>query len=71
MLTILFGILLFVIFGKLALFGIKMAWGLIKLGFYILFLPLILIGLVIKGLLIIAFPILIVIGIIVLVKTVF
>lgn len=64
MLTLIFTILLLVIFGKLLLFGIKAAWGITKLLVTIVFLPLTLIGLVIGGLLSLAFPILIVVGII-------
>lgn len=52
------------VFGKLLLFGIQMAWGISKFLLTIVILPLILIGMVVGGLLYIAFPILIVIGII-------
>lgn len=69
--TILFGILMFLIFGKLALFAFKMAWGVARIVLTIVFLPIILIVMVINGLLTIALPILVVIGIIVLVKTIF
>lgn len=44
--------------------GIQMAWGISKFLLTIVILPLILIGMVVGGLLYIAFPILIVIGII-------
>lgn len=64
MLTLIFTILLLVIFGKLLLFGIKAAWGITKLLVTIVLLPLTLIGLVIGGLLSLAFPILIVVGIV-------
>ena len=59
---------MFMIFGKLLIFGIKAAWGISKLVVTIVFLPLILIALVLGGLLYIAFPILIVIGIVALIK---
>ena len=49
---------------KLLLFGIQMALGNLKFLLTIVILPLILIGMVVGGLLYIAFPILIVIGII-------
>lgn len=52
------------VFWKLLLFGIQMAWGISKFLLTIVILPLILIGMVVGGLLYIAFPILIVIGII-------
>lgn len=64
MLTALFVILMLVVFGKLLVFAIKASWGIIKILFTIIFLPLILIGLVIAGLTSIALPILLVIGVI-------
>lgn len=64
MLSLLFAILLIVIFGKLLIFGVKAAWGISKLLVTVVLLPLTLIGLVIGGLLSLAFPILIVVGII-------
>lgn len=47
-----------------AAFRVQMAWGISKFLLTIVILPLILIGMVVGGLLYIAFPILIVIGII-------
>ena len=64
MLTALFVILMLVVFGKLLVFAIKASWGVIKILFTIIFLPLILIGLVIAGLTSVALPILLVIGVI-------
>ena len=64
MLTALFVILMLVVFGKLLVFAIKASWGVIKILFTIIFLPLILIGLVIDGLTSVALPILLVIGVI-------
>ena len=64
MLEILFAICMLWVFGKLFIFGIKVAWGLTKILFFIIFLPVILIGMVIGGLIYIAFPILVLIGII-------
>ena len=58
MLTLLFIICFFAVFGKLLMFGIKAAWGISK------FLLVILIGLVVGGLIYLAFPILIVVGIV-------
>nr|WP_294680405.1 hypothetical protein [uncultured Anaerotignum sp.] len=52
------------VFGKLLLFGIRAAWGISTFLLTVVFLPVVLIGLVLGGLLYIAFPILIVIGII-------
>lgn len=68
MLELLFGICLLGVFGKLFLFGMKAAWGISKILFTIILLPVILIGMVIGGLIYIAFPILIIVGIISLVS---
>lgn len=64
MLTLLFIILLFVVFGKLLKFAIKATWGMAKILVTCIFFPLILIGLVIEGLIYIALPILIVVGLV-------
>lgn len=64
MLTILFFILMLMIFGKLLIFGIKAAWGISKFLLTVVLLPVILIGLVIGGLFSVALPILLVIGVV-------
>ncbi len=64
MLTLLFIICMFGIFGKLLWFGIKAAWGISKFVLTIVLLPVILIALLLGGLLYLAIPILIVIGVI-------
>ena len=64
MLEILFMIVMFYVFGKLFIFGLRAAWGLTKFIVTIVFLPIILIGMVLGGLIYLAFPILIVIGVI-------
>ena len=69
MLTLLFGICMISVFGKLLVFGVKAAWGIIKILVTIVLLPLVLIGMVAGGLLYLAFPILIVIGIVSLVNS--
>ena len=69
MLSLLFTICMIWIFGKLFTFGVKAAWGISKLLLTVVFLPLILIGMVIGGLMSIAFPILIVVGIVALVAS--
>ena len=61
MLTLLFIICFFAVFGKLLMFGIKAAWGISKFLLTIVLLPVILIGLVVGGLIYLAFPILIVV----------
>lgn len=64
MLTILFTILMLMIFGKIFGFAIKAAWGISKIICTVVLLPLILIGLVFAGLIGIALPILLVVGVV-------
>ena len=64
MLTLLFVICMFGIFGKLIGLAFKMTWGIAKVLFTLVFLPVILVGLVMGGLLVVAFPLLIVVGIV-------
>lgn len=70
MLSLLFAICMIGVFGKLFFFGLRAAWGISKFLLTIVFLPLILVGLVFGGLITLAFPILIVVGIIVLITSV-
>lgn len=63
MLNLLFIILLFVVFGKLLIFGIKVSWGIMKILFTVVLLPFVLIGLVLAGFIYIAIPILLIIGV--------
>lgn len=64
MLTLLFVICMIAVFGKLAVLALRGAWGLTKIIFSLVFLPLILIGMVIKGLIILALPVLLIFGVI-------
>ena len=64
MLTLLFVFCMFGVFGKLFCFGLKAAWGISKFVLNIVFLPLILIVMVAGGLLSVAFPLLLIIGVI-------
>lgn len=64
MLELLFAICLLGVFGKLFIFGIKAAWGISKILFTVIFLPVVLIGMVLGGLVYIAFPILLIAGIV-------
>ena len=64
MLELLFSIMMIVIFGKLFIFGVKATWGITKILVTVVFLPLILIGLVIGGLVSLALPILLVVGVV-------
>ena len=67
---ILFTIAMIYVFFKMMIFGIKACWGISKFIFFLMFLPLILIGLAFAGLFIVAFPILAIIGLVVVVKRV-
>lgn len=63
MLTLLFIACMFCVFGKLMVFGLKATWGFAKLLVTLVFLPITLILMVLGGLMSLAFPILIIIGI--------
>ena len=67
---ILFTIAMIYVFFKMMIFGIKACWGISKFFFCLLLLPIMLIGLAFAGLFIVAFPILAIIGLIVVVKRV-
>ena len=64
MLTLLFIIYMFGVFGKLFFFGLNAAWGISKFVLTIVFLPLILLVMVAGGLISIALPVLLVIGVV-------
>ena len=70
MLSFVFTVLMFIVFGKLLIFAIKATWGISKIVFSLILLPLFLVGLVLKGLILIALPLLIVVGLVVLFKVV-
>lgn len=65
---ILFYVLLVLIFGRLMVFSIRLTWSITKVLLVLIFLPLILIGAVLAGLISLALPALIVIGIISLIR---
>ena len=64
MLTVLFMIMMLVVFGKMFGFALRATWGITKIIFSIVLLPLFLVALVFMGLMWIAFPVLILIGLI-------
>ena len=64
MLEILFTIGMLWVFGKLFIFGFKAAWSISKFIVTAVLLPLVLVAMVLGGLIYIALPILIVIGVI-------
>ena len=61
--TLLFIFLMFGVFGKLIGLAFRATWGITKIFFRLIFLPVVLIGLVLAGLMYIALPLLVVIGI--------
>ena len=63
MISFLFTILMFAVFGKLLGAAIRAAWGISKILVMLVFLPLILISLVICGLFYLVFPVLVILGI--------
>lgn len=68
MLTILFFILMIWVFWKLVKLSVKAAWGISKILFTLVLLPIILVVLVIAGFIYIAIPILAIVGVIALVS---
>ncbi|MBQ6013311.1 MAG: hypothetical protein IJL27_04645 [Firmicutes bacterium] len=52
-----------VIFGRLLAFSVRFAWGIGRVLVTLLFMPLLLIGLAVRGLMYIAIPVLILVGI--------
>ncbi len=64
MMSLLFIILFVYIFGKLAGFALRATWSIMKMLFFFVFLPFVLVSLVLGGLLYVALPILVFIGII-------
>ena len=69
MLSLLFAICMIWFVGNFFVFGLRASWGIMKLLLTVIFFPLILIGMVIGGLMYIAFPLLIIGGIIALVTS--
>ena len=64
MLTLIFWIMMLLIFGNVFMFAIKAAWGISKVICTVILLPLVLVVMVLAGLIKLAFPILVVIGLI-------
>ncbi len=68
MFTLIFFILFIMIFGKIIIFGVKAAWGIGKLLFSVVLLPLIILALFFAGLIYVAFIALVIVGMIALIK---
>ncbi len=66
----LFVILMITVFAKMIGLAFRATWGLTKIFFGLIFLPLTLIGLVIGGLVSFAVPILVIMGIVMLIKAI-
>lgn len=64
MLGLIFWILMLAVFGNILMFAIRMTWGITKVVFSLILLPITLVFLVFGGLLRVAFPLLVVIGLI-------
>ncbi len=64
MMDLILALIMIYVFGKLAGLALRASWSILKVLFVLVFLPVILIGLCIAGMIYIAFPLLIVIGII-------
>ena len=62
MLTLIFLVMMILVFGKILGFAIRTAWGVSKIVCTVVFLPLLLVGLVLIGLVKIALPILLIVG---------
>ncbi len=68
MLNLLFTILMIMVFGKLLGFAIRATWGITKIVVTLVLFPLLLIGLVFGGLIYLAFPVLVIVGLVCLFK---
>ena len=66
--AVLFLILMFMLFGKMIVFGIKAAWGLGKFVIGLILMPILIIGVIAAGLVYLALPLLAIAGVILLVK---
>ncbi|SFQ35492.1 hypothetical protein SAMN04487928_13731 [Butyrivibrio proteoclasticus] len=64
MMTLLFMILFFGVFGKLIGFAFRASWSIMKVMLYIVFLPAILMIMLFGGLIYIALPILVIVGLV-------
>ena len=64
MLSLLFAVCMIGFVGKFFVFGLRASWGILKLLCTIVLVPLILVGMVIGGLIHIAFPLLLIGGVI-------
>lgn len=66
--TLLFLILFFMVFGRLAGFAFRATWSMVKVFLFMIFLPAIIVMMVLGGLIYIALPVLVIVGIVSLLK---
>lgn len=66
MFTLIFTILMFIVFGKLIALAVRATWGISKVIVSCVLFPIVLIGLVVGGLMYIALPILVIAGVVML-----
>ena len=64
MLPLFFIFMMIAVFGKMLGLALRLTWGFTKILFALVFLPVILIGLVLAGVIYIALPVLIIVGVI-------
>lgn len=64
MLTLISLVILFAVFGRLLLFGLKLGWGIMKIVGFVVFLPVIILMMILGGFAFVALPILLVVGIV-------
>ena len=62
--TLLFTVMMFLIFGKILLFAVRAAWGISKVFVSLIMLPIGLVLLVVFGLIRLALPLLLIVGLI-------
>lgn len=70
MMILLFSVMMISVFGRLLIWGIRAAWGIGKMIFSLIFLPIVLIGLACTGMIYIALVVLIICGIVTLIGSI-
>lgn len=63
--SLIFIILMLIVFRKILKFAIKATWGIAKIVAFLVILPLFLVGLVLSGLIVVALPVLVIVGVVV------
>ena len=68
MLELIFAVMMISVFGRLFAFGLRATWGFARLAATIVFLPIILAGVLLAGLVQFAFPVLAIVGLVSLIR---